>query len=230
MKSVHCKRFDEYQLVLFDMDGTLYFQRALQFKMARLLLAHALFERNGWRDLCVILQFRRIREKSVRADGIEETLYEDLAKRWRISREQVREIVQKWIYQEPLRYLAGYKDACLLELIKILDKRGVRTAVYSDYPPQEKQKVLGIGEFPGFYGGQKEIEGFKPDPRGILYIMARFGVNNKSRVLMIGDRMSRDGKAAVNAGVDYLIVKKYKLLRTHQYQILCNSLIDFLRT
>lgn len=220
MKAFHCKRFEEYGLILFDMDGTLYFQRALQIKMAGLLLAHAFFERKGWRDICIILQFRRIREKSVGADDIEETLYDDLAKRWRISREQIREIIQKWIYQEPLRYLAGYRDGYLLDFIQDLEKRGVKMAVYSDYPPQEKQRALGIGRLPGFYGGQKEIAGFKPNPGGILYIMNRLGVHDKSRVLMIGDRMSRDGEAAVNAGVDYLILKKYKLLRTHQYRIL----------
>lgn len=211
------KRFDEYQLILFDMDGTLYFQRALQLKMAFLLLKNVLLQKRGWQELAIVLKFRRLRESAVEGDGLDEKLYNLLAEKWNMDAGQISEIIQKWIYQKPLEYLGKYRDKQLIEMMKKSEEMGVKVAVYSDYPTKEKQNVLGIDDVMGFYAGQKEIRRLKPDAKGIEVIMECFRVTDKRKVLMIGDRKSKDGQAAKNADIDFLILKKYKFMRRCQY-------------
>ena len=45
--------------------------------------------------------------------------------------------------------------------------------------------------------------------------MKHFGIKKASDVLMIGDRMCKDGRAAKNIGADYLILSQIPLLRMH---------------
>ena len=48
----------------------------------------------------------------------------------------------------------------------------------------------------------EEVGAAKPDPKMIGLAMARAGVNDKSRVLMLGDSLTSDMAAARNAGID----------------------------
>ncbi|MCM1049024.1 MAG: HAD family hydrolase [Clostridiales bacterium] len=218
MKQFSINYFSKYHLIIFDMDGTLYFQRAMQIKMASLLLFNALFRKDGLKELNIILHFRRIKEKTTQIDSNEESLYDILATKYGMEKEQIITIIQKWIYDKPLKYIKRYQDSYMLYLIQLLAKYGIKSAIYSDYPPEDKQKALSIGNIPCFYGAQKEIGAFKPNPAGIDFILKQLGIQDKSKVIMIGDRMDRDGKAAINAGIDYLILRKYKFLRLWQYK------------
>ncbi len=56
----------------------------------------------------------------------------------------------------------------------------------------------------------------KPSPKGLNLIMQDHGYTGDD-ILMIGDRMSRDGMAAVNAGCDYLILPKSPAKRKRLY-------------
>src|ERR687887_2325564 len=47
--------------VIFDVDGTLFDHLAMRPSMAAALLRHVLTQRHGWRDLFVVLVFRRVR-------------------------------------------------------------------------------------------------------------------------------------------------------------------------
>ena len=212
------KRLSEYRLVLFDMDGTLYFQRPLQLTMGIMMVKSALCEKGGFSELFTVLKFRKLRENWSDTDEIDTKLYEVLAKERSISIEQAEECVQKWIYAMPLNYLRRFRDDKLAEIVQSLKDKGIQTVIYSDYPTTEKQTTLEMADIPGFYGGQPEIGALKPDPKGILHIMKHYGIEDKSAVLMIGDRMSKDGQAALLAGVDYLILKKYKGMRKKQYK------------
>lgn len=212
------KKLCQYQLVLIDMDGTLYYQRPLQITMGFVMLKNAIFKKGGFSELITVLKFRKMREHWSDTDEIDAKLYEMLARERNIDVVQAQEIIQKWIYDLPLNYLRRFRDDKLVLMLRTLQEKEVRTAVYSDYPSKEKQRVLEISGIPGFYGGQEEIGSLKPDPKGILYIMQKYGIEDKNEVLMIGDRMSKDGQAAISAGVDYLILKKHKWMRNRQYK------------
>ena len=144
--------------------------------------------------------------------------YSELAASCNVSADEIERIVQKWIYEKPLDILRRYRDDKLLALIESLTKQKKQVVIYSDYPAQDKRNALQLPPIPCFYGGQPEISCMKPDPKGILTIMSHYNIQSPSDVLMIGDRESKDGRAASAAGTDYLILKRYKFLRSRQYK------------
>lgn len=217
------KQLTEYQLILFDMDGTLYFQRPLQFYMGIKMLISCL-SRQGLKEMIIILKFRKLREhwsKTMYSNNnanIDHAQYSELANFCKVSTNEIERIVQKWIYEKPLDVLYRYRDNKLLVLIESLIIQKKQLAIYSDYPATDKRNALQLPPIPCFYSGQPEIGCMKPDPRGIMTIMSHYNIQNPSDVLMIGDRENKDGKAASAAGTDYLILKRYKFQRNKQYK------------
>ncbi|MCM1136192.1 MAG: HAD family hydrolase [Clostridium sp.] len=218
------RKLSEYQLILFDMDGTLYFQRPLQFHMGLKMLS-ACTSLRGLQEIKIVLCFRRLREnwnKEQESGGadMDGGQYAVAAEKLGLQPEEVQRCVQKWIYDKPLEIIRKYRDDRLAELVQNLFESGKKIAIYSDYPAEEKRDALQLPKVACFYGGQKEIGCMKPNPKGILKIMAQYQIQRPKEVLIIGDRMSRDGQASINAGADFLILKKYKFQRKSQYKTL----------
>lgn len=222
------KKLQQYRLIIFDMDGTLYFQRPLQLHMGLMMLASC-FHKKGIQEIKVVLKYRKMREHWHNTSSDETNLdaaqYRTLADACNLPVETVTSIIQKWMFQKPLKFLPRYKDHYLCSTIISLLKQGIQLAIYSDYPSVDKQAALMLTGIPSFYSGQKEIASMKPNPKGILTIMSYYNIQNKEDVLMVGDRLSKDGQAALNAGVDYLILKKYKFQRKKQYRSVMESIM-----
>ena len=134
-----------------------------------------------------------------------------------VSAEWVQKTVEYWMYQVPLNLLPGCRDRLLTHLIEKLRKRGIQVFVYSDYPAEEKLRALGIPADHIFSALDPEIMCLKPDPKGLNHILSVTGFS-PDQVLMVGDRDEKDGMAARNAGIDWLILpsapkKRKKLLK-----------------
>ena len=212
------KKITEYKLVLVDMDGTLYYQRPLQLTMGCKMVMNALFCKNGLSELLTVLRFRKMREEITEQQDVDGQLYESLSAARNLSKERVQEIIRKWIYELPLTHIPRFRDAKLCQVIQQLEEQGIMTVIWSDYPTGEKQKALGLAKLPGCYNGREEIAALKPSPKGICYLMSQYGIADAGQVLVIGDRKSKDGAAAVAAQTDYVILKKNPLQRKKQYK------------
>ncbi len=216
------KNISEYKAVVFDLDGTLYYQRRLRIKMAWMLLKHYLCHFWRIKDILIIKKFRNIRENwdeiksgidegnpgpdSDKA-GLEDIQYMYTAGIMKESSDRIREVVETWMYDRPLKAIYETRDTDLLRIIDDIKKRGQKVYIFSDYPIEDKLKALRISA-DGMYAATDERLGeLKPSPKGLKLIMQDHGYG-RDDILMIGDRMSRDGQAAVNAGCDYLILPK----------------------
>lgn len=200
------KRPEEYRLVIFDLDGTLYFQRPLRLAMAARLACFYLLHPWRMRELLVLRNYRRIREKAgVLGANAEEKQYEEAGSSCRLSAAAAKAVILYWMYEVPCRILKCFRDEQLKDLMERLQEQGVLTAVYSDYPVSEKLAALEMKIPLRFCAEDPEIRCLKPDPRGILAILERCKVS-KEEAVMIGDRMEKDGQAAVRAGIDYCIL------------------------
>lgn len=199
-------QLEGYSLVIFDMDGTLYHQRGLQLTMGVLLVLNLLKGKKGAKELNIVLTFRKMRETVELTCDADEKIYGRLAKKYEVDEDYIKSVIKEWIYDRPLKYIPMFKNKKLIKCIKTLQKKGVSIAILSDYESKDKQTVLGIEDVRGFYSLQPEIGALKPSPNGITHIINAFGIEDKSKVIMVGDRMSKDGMAAINAGVNYLIV------------------------
>ena len=214
------KKLDEYKLVIWDLDGTLYFQKEFRIKMARVLVRSLICNPRHWKEAFVILKYRSLREKWDPADtgaDLEKRQYMAAGKHFGMSGEQVERIIARWMMEEPLKHLRAYRDEKAAGTLKALQEKGIKVIVYSDYPTADKLKALEIQVSGDFSAMDDEIACMKPNPRGLEYIIEKYKTSKEDSI-MIGDRMEKDGEAAKGAGIDYLILEKKRKNREIQYK------------
>jgi len=225
---------ERYKLIVLDMDGTLYYQRSMQFLMCLEMGVYGIMHPFSLWKLKGIALFRKIREQEVhscineinRADTEEDFMqkeknlldlqYDLTAKKMERSKEQIQAVVEEWMFKRPLKYLPYLQDAKLCKWIKYWRKAGKKIVIFSDYPAVDKCNALGIETDAVYSSDEAAIGEMKPSPKGIKVISRDFDIA-PNQILIVGDRMSKDGEMAKNAGADYLILKKWKIIRNLYY-------------
>lgn len=207
--------FNKYDLYVFDVDGTLYYQNKLRLIMGKRLLMYYLLHPLKFKDLIIIKNFRSLRENAKDTNG----LFDITAKKCNVSVSRVNEVIKKWIYENPIDALIASKDDTLLAIIDKLKADGKTVAIWSDYEADDKLKALKLSTDYVYTAEQERVGELKPSPKGLKLIMSDLRVA-KDKTIMIGDRMVKDGEAAKKAGCDYLILSKSKKKREEQLKTL----------
>ncbi|MCR5109164.1 MAG: HAD family hydrolase [Lachnospiraceae bacterium] len=233
----------DHKAVVWDLDGTLYYQRKMRIKMGLELLTYYILHPLSLKELLAVKKFREVREKweelekeasslmteaikgaddFIEAHGDCDILsarqYLFVAKSLNMDSGKVKNAIDKWIYERPLDIIYKCRDDEAAELIGRLDREGIDNYIFSDYPIEDKLTALKIKGIKGTYAATDERVGvLKPDPKGLCLIMKDHGLL-PSEIIMIGDRMSRDGEAAKKAGCDYIILSKSRSERAKQYR------------
>ncbi len=201
----------KYELIVVDMDGTLYFQRPLRRKMLYCMLEGLLIGKLIFREFIALFQFRKKKEKLAGKEYHEDALYSDVAASLpgclRMTPKEVEKTVHKWIYEIPLAQIPSCGDYYLISILNEAIQRGIKVYVYSDYPAQKKAESLGLMGVTCVSSTDAQIGYLKPCARGIEYILKKSGVC-KNSAIMLGDRDEMDGQAARNAGIDYIILNR----------------------
>ena len=216
------KSINEYKAILFDVDGTLYMQHGLRMTMAKALGKYFLLHPFRIKELLALIKYRRIREywedisqkhfdslsRPKTTDGqanMEMMQYQYTAQKLHMTSRQVQDTVHYWMHSYPLSVLEKFKDKELCLLLEQVRAQGTVIAAYSDYPASEKLKALQLNADYIFCSSDNDINCMKPHPKAVQIILSKLKLNEKE-VLMIGDRYSKDGLAAINSGMDYLIL------------------------
>lgn len=209
----------QVKAVIFDVDGTLYSQFRMRRHMARRLLFHCVSSFSGWRDIQMLRKFRRIRENLSfeEVENLERVQYESCALALNRDTEDVIQVVRKWMFQIPLQYIADCRFSGINTFFEELNRRGIKIAVFSDFPAREKLNALGLSAEVLVCATDSEVNGLKPNPKGLLRVAELLSVP-VAECLVIGDRDDRDGEAARRAGVPYLILTKCYFKKKHQFQ------------
>jgi FMN phosphatase YigB (HAD superfamily) len=197
--------WDKIRLVVFDVDGTLYSQPRLRPRMLRDMMVHAAKARSLHVPL-VIRAYRHIREQIAEREvaGFETVLVAEAAAATRLPATEIRAVVDEWIERRPLPYLATCIYPGVAALFSGLRRQGTIIGVLSDYPAAAKLDALALKADHVLCAGDHGIGILKPNPRGLQVMMETAGVAPGETVL-IGDRIDRDGVAAMRAGVWPLI-------------------------
>ena len=197
--------WDAIDLVVFDVDGTLYDQRRLRLAMARQLLVHS------WRTrslgaLRTLRTFRHVREELGNSPDVSfvEAQYARTASRHNLTPEEVELLATEWIERRPLPLLTACRYPGVEELFAALRAQGKHIAVFSDYPALDKLAALGLRADSVICATDASIGRLKPDPAGLLEILRMSGAAPE-RAVVIGDRADRDGAAARAARVQTLL-------------------------
>jgi len=195
--------WDSIRLIVFDVDGTLYSQRPVRIHMAIELLRDALLSRTS-RPIRVLSLYRKLFESlsAAEAPDFQVLLCDRVAGQIGVSSAEVAAIVEEWMVQRPLRQLLRARFPMLPELFAGIRRRGIAIGVLSDYPAVAKLAALGL--YADHVLSADEVGRPKPDPTGLIALMDRAGVA-ADQTVFIGDRVERDGLAAVRAGVLALI-------------------------
>jgi phosphoglycolate phosphatase/putative hydrolase of the HAD superfamily len=200
--------WDRIDLVVFDVDGTLYDAARLRRAMWGHLLTAAWRERS-LRTLQVLGTFRRVREALAQeacADFLT-AQYTRTADRTGCDETQVRALVHEWMQQRPLPLLRACRWPQVQAVFAGLRAAGKPVWALSDYPAADKLDALGLQVEGAVSATDADVARLKPDPRGLRAILARTGVP-AARALMIGDRMDRDAAVARRAGVPAWILSR----------------------
>lgn len=192
-------------LVIFDVDGTLYDQSRLRLRMA-LEMAGSALAGAGARDLRIVRSYRRHRERlaEMESETFVESQFVDVAADVDATPELVREVVAEWMDRRPLRHLASSRYAGVERLFEALRRSGRGIAVLSDYPAEAKLDALGLKSDLTVSACDPNVRRLKPHPAGVRYILSVTGTPAQ-RTLFIGDRFERDWLAAARAQVPALI-------------------------
>lgn len=197
--------WDAVQLVVFDVDGTLYRQDILRRRMVRQLLLHSIV-RVDPKPLRILLLYRQIREALAVAEteGFAQVLVAETAREVGCAHSVVNDVVSEWIHRRPLRHLASCRYPFLQELFLAIKRKKKIIGILSDYPAIDKMQALSLEPDYIVTSHDEDVGMLKPHPRGIEVLMRTAGVKASGTVL-IGDRIDRDGAAARRAGVTPLI-------------------------
>ena len=203
--------------ILLDVDGTLYHHKPLQGLMAlELCTLPAILK--SWRSAISTLQmlqcFRKVRE-DLRELGypegvLNELQYREASERAGVEPPDVERVVSEWIYRRPLKYLPYCRRGGIEAFLLDVGRKGLRIGVFSDYPVQEKLQVLGLANQVDLMlcATDKEINAFKPHPRGFLHACESWELRPEE-VLYVGDRPEVDAKGAVAAGMPCAILAEF---------------------
>lgn len=204
----------EYKAFIFDLDGTLYYQKPFRIKMLMTLIKYVILHPAAIKDLFVIKRYRQVREhwdeyeKEYMFDkglGLDEKQYAAVAAKTGTTPERVKNAVRFFMHEMPLNLLLPYRDEILKSLIDIVKEKKKTIVIYSDYPVEAKLACLGITADACYTSGDACIGCMKPDPKGLKVILDTLGCDSVDAV-MIGDRYEKDGLAAQRNNVDYVIV------------------------
>jgi putative hydrolase of the HAD superfamily len=193
------------ELIVFDVDGTLYEQRRLRAAMAAEMLIESL-KRFDLRLVRTIAKYRALKERLADAEvrDFEARLSSQLRAYSGLSALSIDAWIGEWIERRPLRHLAKCRYPRVEELFVHARRSGKRIAVLSDYPADAKLCALGLAADIVVAARDPEVGVQKPHPAGLLRVLELAGTD-PDRALMIGDRADRDGAAARRAGVPVLI-------------------------
>jgi HAD superfamily hydrolase (TIGR01549 family) len=188
---------------LVDLDGTLYSPLPVKLLLG---LELVLFGRHSMRG---VQAFRAEHERLRVAGSAHENLFfaqlDAAALRAGIDRDELRAVVEDFMFERPGRYLGWFRRRGLLREIERFRTDGGRTAIVSDYPAEKKLAALGVRRLFDCVVAVGEAESpqrLKPAPDGYLRAAELLAVE-PSECLVLGDRVDADGEAARAAGMSF---------------------------
>ena len=190
--------------VVFDLDGTLYDKRFLPLRLIFSDLRHAF----------MLASERRARRMLKGTEfGDADTFYRTMFTHISTHQNVPYMVAKDWYFSQYLpltvRILSKHYKAgeYVVPLVAELKKRGIKTAVFSDYRCVA-EKVEAIGLNPNMFDyleAAPELGGLKPNKQLFMRLLEVMGTKPEE-TLLIGDREDTDGDGARAAGMRFLKV------------------------
>jgi len=206
---------ENVKAVIFDFDGTFYDNHGVG---KDLVLSHPL---NLWR----IKSEREVR-KSLKNQsfGSKEEYMKEYAKRLSSKTTLSEPEAIKWYEEKYLKWLTfaiGKKSAYgqVEQLISFLQSRGIKVAVFSDYPVlKERMEIIGLNAgLADYLFDAESLGGQKPSKNLMEKVLSQMEVSAEN-VLVVGDRADTDGECAFCTGARFVQIRGHKTKNAPQPQ------------
>lgn len=199
--------FNAFDVFVFDLDGTLYDQGTVRRKMLRDILFSLVSFRTTYQDIRIIRSFRKHREsnKGISVPSLEKLQYEWCAREIMIAPTEVKQVINRWMYEYPLQILKDARYPGVEFVFKTLRSRGKKIVVYSDYPVEKKLEALGLFSDRNYCSTDTLIEELKPCQKALKLVCRDFSTEPQ-KLVYIGDRENTDGESARKTGVRFIRV------------------------
>ena len=193
----------QHQLVIFDLDGTLYNKRRLSLRM----LLHAPF------DMLKMLAERKTRASMkglyIGAEHFTPAYFDRLAHGMHTSPAKAKQWYQERYMPLMVKLIGRYQPIgeWVMPFVNECKERGVKMVVLSDYDfAQEKLQALGIDpQHFDWVVSAPELGGLKPAKELLIKVAQQMGVAAE-QCLVIGDRQDTDGDMARATGAAFQLV------------------------
>ena len=199
--------------ILFDVDGTFYYQTPFRAIMILLFVSFNIHNpKELLRKAKVIIAYRKAQEKlrySLQKSSGCSIRQIDLAiNNTGESHEYVSKTIIEWFEKRPLSFLRLCHRRGLNSVLDLLHQKGFKLGVFSDYPTWDKLQALKVYEYFSTVvsANDPEVKGFKPKTNGFTVAARRMGLK-PSEILYVGDRAEVDGAGASAAGMPVVILK-----------------------
>ena len=193
----------QHQLVIFDLDGTLYNKRRLSLRM----LLHAPF------DMLKMLAERKTRASMkglyIGAEHFTPAYFDRLARGMHTSPAKAKQWYQERYMPLMVKLIGRYQPIgeWVMPFVNECKERGVKMVVLSDYThATDKLQALGIApQHFDWVVSAPELGGLKPAKELLIKVAQQMGVAAE-QCLVIGDRQDTDGDMARATGAAFQLV------------------------
>jgi len=198
--------FGQIQGVIFDVDGTLYDQSALRWRIVpQLVAAHWTNPVQGIRAIRAIQAYRQAHEELRNQAFSADLQLATAAAKCGYPVAEVRVTVDQWFERTPLDLLSRCAYSGLPEFLNLLSEIRISCGVFSDYPAEAKLSAIGVKRYFIHVLSAADVGRQKPDPVGILTVAREMGLAPE-HTLYVGDR-AIDLEAATKAGMQGFLVQ-----------------------
>lgn len=191
---VKISNLGEIKVVAFDIDGTLYEERKLNRRIFFHFLKHLrFFSLYG-------LARVELRKSDYYAD-FKTAQAELMAKKLHCTPQKAQKKLDDIVYYGLRKYFTKFD--CMKgsrELIKRLKEAGLKVALLSDFPPEQKGDLWGLKPYCDLLLGTEEVGALKPSPKAFLALAERLGVPAEE-IFYIGNNHKYDVLGPKNAGL-----------------------------
>jgi len=184
----------EIKAVAFDIDGTLYRESEFNLMIAGHFLRHIVFFSHFG------LVRKALRKKDYYPDFVK-TQSEMMAKSLHCSPEQALKKMDKIVYSGLVKYFEEIKPCDgVKELIEKLKAKGLKVALLSDFPPEQKGDIWGLKQYCDFCLGSEDIGALKPSKYVFTALQEKLDVPAEE-ILYIGNNYKYDVIGPKSAGM-----------------------------
>lgn len=222
--------FGEIQAVAFDIDGTLYKEINLNIRVFPRVIRHPFF-------FSKYNKARKVLRKQDFCQDFRQAQIDLMGQYLHCSAEDAGKKLDTIVYNGLKKYFkkfGPYKG--VYELICRLEKAGVKIALLSDFPPEQKGDIWGIKEHCHVILGSEEVGALKPSPFVFTKLAESLGTE-PAKILYVGNHHKYDVVGPKKAGmkaawiispVEAFLGKKSKLadLTFSKYSQLENKIFD----